>query len=162
MKSKRTPFTLILVTTCIFAALGLFADKTPIAISKHFNVDKQGLALNGYDPVSYHKGEPQSGDPRFQLDYQGVKFWFSSEQNQKEFLRKPEKYLPAFGGWCAYAFGLGTDKVEVDPKAYLIVNGKLHLFYRDFFTDTKKLWLEKESELKPKAAENWQKLITRE
>lgn len=162
MRLKRILYLQIAVTLVLSSTIHLFADKIPIPVAKHFNLDKQGLALNGYDPVSYHKGEPQAGDPRFQVDYQSVKFWFSSEKNQKEFLKRPDRYLPAFGGWCAYAFGLGTDKVEVDPKSYLIVNGKLYLFYKDFFTDTKKLWLENESELKPKAAENWQKLISRE
>lgn len=131
-------------------------SETPFS---HFNLDKQGLALSGYDPVSYHLGKPTPGDPRFTFTYHGAVYWFDTEVNKSKFIKKPDKYTPEYGGWCAYAFGLGKDKVEVDPKTYKIVNGKLHLFYKDFFTDTKKLWNENESELKKNADKNWQEII---
>lgn len=54
--------------------------------------------------------------------------------------------------------GENGDKVENDPKRFKIANGKLILFYNGFFGDTLKPWNEKESELLPKAKENWKKV----
>jgi YHS domain-containing protein len=109
------------------------------------NTNKAGLALEGYDPVSYFREEalkngPLKGDAKFQAKIEGVSYQFSSEANQQEFLKNPLKYLPAFGGWCAYAVAEKKEKVEVDVKSFLIQDGRLLLFYNGFLADTRDKW----------------------
>jgi YHS domain-containing protein len=106
--------------------------------AKHFLLNRAGVAVDGYDPVSYFlpSNSPTKGKSEIAFTYKGIKYLFSSEENRKKFQDNPEKYEPEFGGWCAYAMGENGDKVEIDPKRFKIVNGKLNLFYNGFFGDT--------------------------
>jgi hypothetical protein len=45
--------------------------------------------------------------------------------------------------------------VEPDPENFKIVDGKVNLFYKDFFGNTLNDWNEDEKALKTKAVENW-------
>lgn len=105
------------------------------------NVNGAGVILDGYDVVSYFKPNgPIKGKSQFQITFEENKYWFSSEDNKAEFLKEPKKYSPQFGGWCAFAVADSKSKVEVDPKSYLIQDGKLLLFYNGLWGDTKKKW----------------------
>lgn len=122
----------------------------------------KGLAISGYDPVSYFTSEgPVLGDPSFQLEYQGAKYQFASEKNKETFQASPESFLPEFGGWCAYAMGEDGSKVKINPISYKILDGKLYLFYKTSRVDTLKLWNKNESELLTKANQYWQKINNR-
>lgn len=110
------------------------------------NVDVKGLALEGYDPVSYFSQEakskgPAKGKSLFAVKHDNRTYHFSSDVNRKEFLNNPNKYTPSFGGWCAYAIAETKEKVSVDPKSFLIQEGRLLLFYDGFLADTRKKWL---------------------
>src|SRR5688572_29559762 len=69
---------------------------------KHFNV-KKNIALEGYDPVSYFVGKPLEGSTQFKYEYKGVTYLFNSGSNLSKFKATPDKYEPAYGGWCAFA-----------------------------------------------------------
>ena len=43
------------------------------------------------------------------------------------FAANPEKYAPQFAGYCAVGVSMGL-KVEADPEAWMISNGKLFVF----------------------------------
>ncbi|MGD9652708.1 MAG: YHS domain-containing (seleno)protein [Candidatus Dadabacteria bacterium] len=81
----------------------------------------------GYDLVSYHKGEkPVRGDGKNVVVFDGTTYLFASEENKKAFERDPERYLPAYGGYCA--FGVAINKKFVgDPEVWKIVDGTLYL-----------------------------------
>jgi YHS domain-containing protein len=125
----------------------------------HYNLEKGRLALEGYDPVAYFEvggGKPAKGDKDITATHRGVTYRFAKEQNRQAFLNSPERFEPAYGGWCAYAMADG-DKVEVNPKQFLIEDGRLYLFYTDLFTDTRKRWNKAGAdELAPKADSNWE------
>lgn len=109
------------------------------------NVDKSGVALEGYDPVSYFRSDaskqgPLKGDAKFEVKQNDATYLFSSEANKQEFLKNPDKYAPAFGGWCAYAVAEKKEKVDVDTKSFLIQDGRLLLFYKGFLADTRDKW----------------------
>ena len=57
------------------------------------------------------------------------------------------------------AMGKEGSKVDVDPGTFKIVNGKLFLFYNQFFNNTLKSWNKDEENLHRSADANWQKLI---
>lgn len=122
-----------------------------------WNVDGKRLALEGYDPVAYFPeggGSPRKGDAKLELDLEGVRYRFAREEHRAWFQAEPERYRPKYGGWCAYAMADG-DRVEVDPKSFLIENGALLVFYDGLFADTRAKWRPRASELRPKADRNW-------
>ena len=126
--------------------------------SKHFNVNSSGLAIEGYDPVAYFSGKAQKGNATISFLYNGITYRFSTAANLILFKAAPEKYEPAYGGWCAYAMGSSGEKVEVDPETFKIVNGELYLFYNAYFNNTLKTWNKNEKNLNQKADANWKKL----
>ena len=126
----------------------------------HFNTSSKGVGADGYDLVSYFtQAEAVEGSKQFIANYEGIVYRFTSEGNAKAFLDDPKKYLPEYGGWCAYAMGATGDKVEVDPDTFKIVDGKLYLFYNKYFNNTIKPWNEDEASLKRQADTNWSKII---
>jgi YHS domain-containing protein len=91
------------------------------------NVDPQGLALRGYDPVAYlEDGKPTRGVENLSASYGGARYVFASESHRKLFLENPKKYIPEYGGFCAVGTSFG-EKVDVDPETGKIVNGRLYL-----------------------------------
>lgn len=110
--------------------------------AKKLNIDGDQLALEGYDPVSYFSEQPKKGYPALQIRHNDVLYYFENEENRLTFSENPDKYVPAYGGWCAWAM-LDGDKVEVDPLSYKIINGKNHLYYNGFWGDTLAKWNKK-------------------
>ncbi|MDD3294310.1 MAG: YHS domain-containing (seleno)protein, partial [Geobacteraceae bacterium] len=92
------------------------------------NADPHGrVTLQGYDPVAFHAiGAAMRGNPAILLEYGGYKYLFSSEENKELFEKAPEKYLPAYGGYCAFGASLGVlFPVEIDT--WEIIDGRLVL-----------------------------------
>lgn len=98
---------------------------------------KNGLAINGYDPVSYFtENKPVEGKDTFSFTWRDARWLFSSQSNLESFKTNPEKYAPQYGGFCA--FGVSEDhKSPTDPSAWTIVEGKLYLNYS---RKVKELW----------------------
>lgn len=113
------------------------------------------MALQGYDVVSYFFNKPLKGISKFTTNHKGITYYFSSEKNLELFKSNPEIYEPAYGGWCAYAMGAKGEKVEVDAENYIVANGRLYLFYKNFFSNTKDDWKKDEKNLNKKADSNW-------
>jgi YHS domain-containing protein len=150
---KRFISTLILPAILI---TGVFAQ----AGNMQLNLDKSGLAIQGYDPVAYFTGgKAVEGKKDISIEYHGASYRFASAANRDAFRADPGKYEPQYGGWCAYAMGSSGDKVEIDPETFKIVDGKLYLFYNKFFNNTLKSWNKDETRLKPSADKNWTKLV---
>lgn len=114
MKLKQFALSLVAISI-FFANVALAKDHSTIA-----------LAVGGYDLVSYHQGGPQRGSGHHLAEHGGNLYAFNSEANKKAFESEPEKYLPQFGGFCAYGASLGK-KFYGDPSVYAVVDGKLYL-----------------------------------
>ena len=68
---------------------------------------------DGYDLVIYFsKNKPVKGKSSISNQYQDLLFYFSSQENKDLFVSNPSKYLPKYGGWCAYAIGDYAKKFE--------------------------------------------------
>lgn len=119
-----------------------------------------GLALQGYDAVSYYHGGPVKGKPNIYATYMGITYRFTSSGNRDLFVKDPLRYIPEYGGWCAYAMGLNGEKIPVDPETYKIKDGRLYLFYNAFLNNTLKKWNQREEELLPEANQNWKIHLT--
>ena len=137
---------------------GLLQAQDDALRKKHFNTD-DALAIEGYDPVSYFLSKPQEGSKKLSYSYRGVTYYFASNDNLQKFKTSPEKYEPAYGGWCAYAMGKTGEKVKVDPETYKIIDGRLYLFYNFWGNNTLDDWNEKETPLKAAGDLNWKKLF---
>jgi len=130
---------LILSLVVATLALPLFAQT---ATKTLLNLDKTGVAIQGYDPVAFFTdNKPVKGDPKLPVKHDGAIYFFSSKEHKDLFKADPAKYTPEFGGYCAY--GVSRNKlVEIDVDAFQIVDGKLLLQYSkgvrdDFNKDTK-------------------------
>jgi YHS domain-containing protein len=131
-----------------------------VFFAQNYNL-KKGFMAEGYDVVSYFDNKAEKGEIKFVAEFDSVKFKFSSKKNLETFKKNPKKYVPAYGGYCAYAIGVKGEKVSIDPKTFEIRNGKLLLFYNSWGINTLKLWKEEGAEdLKQKADKNWKKIIT--
>jgi YHS domain-containing protein len=136
---------------------GLVLDDARVGAK--WNLGKGGLAIEGYDPVAYFPeggGKAALGDPKFETVQGGAKYRFTSEAHRTWFLAEPARYQPKYGGWCAYAMVEGDD-VEIDPQSFLVQDGRLFLFYKGLFADTRAKWLPKSKEFLPKADAEWAK-----
>ncbi|MAA97391.1 MAG: hypothetical protein CMN87_18130 [Stappia sp.] len=91
----------------------------------------EGVAVGGYDPVAYFReGRPVKGDPSIAATWRGANWRFSSEENRAAFETEPEKYAPAYGGYCSWAVAQGK-LAKGDPENWDIVEGRLYLNYND-------------------------------
>lgn len=117
-----------------------------------------GLAVHGYDPVCYlDESRSAQGSANFEFKWKGAEYRFVSAAHQEAFRKNPNKYAPAYGGWCAYAMSRG-EMVDVDPTNFKVVHGRTMLFFKSFFVDTRVKWNDKESELLPEADASWKTL----
>ena len=129
-----------------------------------YNLNKAGLGIKGYDPVSYHLGKPQKGKNSLTFQHKVVLYLFATKENRSLFEKNPSRYEPAYGGWCAWAM-LEGDKVDFNPKRYKIINGKTYLFYHGLFGNTLEKWnrlSKKESEVDmiKRADKHWQRIMS--
>ncbi len=117
----------------LFASLFLFITVTSALGQEAYPVSKGDVLLEGYDPVSYFGGSPQKGTEQYAFLHNGRKVLFASERNREKFEQEPEKYAPAYGGWCAIAMVDNTFVVP-DYSLFKIQEGELLFFsIRAFF-----------------------------
>ena len=105
------------------------------------NKDDRGVAVKGYDVIGYFdEKRPVKGKADFKYEYQGATYLFASAAHRGRFAGDPERYLPQYGGYCAYGMAKGH-KAPVDPEAWSVIDGRLYLNYSlgvrtDFSKDT--------------------------
>ena len=88
----------------------------------------QSVAIKGYDPVAYFEpGSPTKGSDSISYEFDGTRYLFSSQKNRDLFAKNPDRYAPQFTGLCAANLAQGR-RVEADPTAFVVREGKLYLF----------------------------------
>lgn len=126
---------LVAVGVAGFAGRDLIFPPAPAPL----NLTDENVILKGHDPVAYFTdGTAVRGTARHQTSHGGAVYHFASAENLSLFLESPEKYAPAYGGYCAYGVRMGM-KFDIDPKAFEIVGGKL---YVQLDPGTRSVWLE--------------------
>ena len=117
------------------------------------------MALEGYCPVAYFAvNKPIRGKSTFSSQYGGATYYFVNADAKAAFDDNPEKYVPAYGGWCATGMAMG-DKFPVDPTSFKIVDGELLLFLRNANVDALEIWNDgDEKKQLHKAGEHWKKV----
>lgn len=144
------------LTALAVVVMGLAAAVTPAAQSPARFLNRQGVALGGYDAVAYFtESRPVKGDPAFEYSWDGAKWRFVSAEHRDRFAREPQRYAPQFGGYCAYAVSRGYT-ASADPEAWSVVNGKLYVNYS---MSVKKTWEKDPAGYIAKAEANWPAVV---
>lgn len=184
----RTPLIIMTLSTLLAAAPSLQPDPKPStapahpeakprddgtdpAVKRdltHYNLDKNKLAIEGYDPVAYFPkedggvGKAVKGSEKLTHTHRGVTYRFASQSNLDTFKKNPNKYEPTYGGWCASAMADGGRKVEIDPKNFKVTDGRLFLFYKSFLQNAIDFWNKDEKGHTAEADGQWKKVAKEE
>ena len=120
---------IIAASLFLLAVTGAFVlGITPLSLGLHKPVYTQtGKALAGYDAVSYFQGKPVLGSEQFAYKWRESTWLFSSAENLNTFKTDPEKFMPAYGGYCTKAVSTGF-AAPGNPEVWLIKDGQLFLF----------------------------------
>ncbi len=125
----------------------------------HMNLGRGGLALEGHDPVAYfEQGRAVKGSPEINVRHRGATYYFSTLDSRARFESDPERFLPAYGGWCATAMAAGR-KVAVDPTDYKVSGGRLFLFFKNAMGDTAEVWNKDEAAMMRRADGHWKRTL---
>jgi YHS domain-containing protein len=146
--------TIVLAIAMIFATTTFAQDKMAN------NIDNSNIALQGYSPVSYlDLGLAQKGVKEYKSEYEKVVYYFTSAEQKSTFDKNPKKYLPEYGGYCAFGVYAGA-KFRPDPNKFIVKDGKYFLYLYNIELDAQQLWLNEKnhSKLVAKADENWKRL----
>lgn len=119
----------------LFAFVMVFALMGPVGainsrLSQSVVIDPlSGAAMNGFDPVSYFtESEPLRGRADFEVIWNGVPWFFSTEGNMQIFINAPEVYAPQFGGHGVMSLSRGFLS-DGNPMIYSVLDNRLYLFY---------------------------------
>ena len=135
-------------TVLVAGGMALLAG--PLARAQ--NAAAPALALKGYDVVAYFSGsKAQPGAVDHQVDFDGMRYRFSSAQNKTAFNTDPDRYLPQFGGYCAMGISKGK-RFESDPTLWKVIDGKLYVFSSPAASDA----AGKDPEILARARQQWQ------
>jgi YHS domain-containing protein len=138
------------------AGLIAFAVLAPAA--EVVNIDKNGLALQGYDPVAYFTdNKPLKGLPEFTATYKSATYQFTSAEHRDMFNQSPKKYEPQFGGFCGYAASINK-LAPIEVQYFQVLHDRLILQHNE---KAWKLWHQDVEENLKKADANWPTLSQR-
>jgi hypothetical protein len=145
--------TMLLVAT-LGAGTASFASAQSV-VSTIVTDPLTGVAMDGYDPVSYFtEPAPLQGSPDNEVYWSGVPWYFATPANRDVFIRNPDIYAPQFGGYCEMSLARGYLS-DGNPEIFTIVDMKLYLFYS---AANREAFLLSPEEAMAKAETNWASL----
>ena len=120
-----------------------------------------GVGVGGYDLVSYRSpAGPQPGRSEFSREHDGIAYQFLNEDNAAAFASNPERFLPAYGGFCAITLALGRLTCP-DYTNYKIENDRLLLFETTGFTNGRVVWDTDPSGFRQQADSNFLEILAK-
>lgn len=139
-----------LASTLPFSPAVFAADE--YNVPKGTTVDGHGVAFRGNDVVAIATGYGVlPGQARFTYVHDGVAYYFVSKEAVDQFAAAPEKYMPQYGGFCAFGVAVGK-KLDGSPRFADIVDGKLYVFLNAAVFETYK---KDKAGVIAKAEKNW-------
>ncbi|MGI9524796.1 MAG: YHS domain-containing (seleno)protein [Hyphomicrobiaceae bacterium] len=119
-------------------------------------IGSPGFAIQGYDPVAYfEQGIPRRGKRQFTYVHEDVRWRFATIDNMTKFKANPKRYIPAYGGYCAYGVAQGY-LVKIEPTAWSVRDDKLYLIYD---RGVQQMWEKRPDSYIERANKKWPKLI---
>ena len=118
---------LAVLALAVFAMAGAApAMANDVNVSACLTLAGGPLAIHGYDPVAYFtENRARLGQAVHSVKHGNAVYRFVSAANKSKFEANPERYLPQYGGFCAYGTALGA-KFDGDPQLFTVVDGKLY------------------------------------
>ncbi len=114
--------------TCMIAAM--LISLLPVSVSAEepvYTGEDGNVAVNGHDVVAYFtRGEPAMGSPEHAMQWRDAEWRFASAEHLRLFRDNPERYAPAYGGYCAYGAAKGK-ALASSPDFWTIEDGRLYL-----------------------------------
>jgi len=145
-------------SSLIAAALVLLAGSISAIHANHVNTSMgmtlagEPLAIRGYDPVAYFtERKARVGSAKFTATHGAAAYRFVSQVNKQQFEKNPERYVPQYGGYCAFGVSVGA-KFDGDPRLFRVVDGKL---YFNLNPEIQAKWMEDIPGNITKADRNW-------
>lgn len=162
MQGKRFIF-LLISSSLMLSVLGVFVvnamsgleGTTSAANQVKFYSYANGIGAGGYDVVAYFtENSAVRGEDIHEAKFAGSPWYFTSAENRDKFLANPDKYLPAYGGHCAYGVAKSY-LVRGDPTAWSIREGKLYFNYNK---NIRNAWLADAANYIRSSENNWPQL----
>ena len=129
----------------------------------YYNINHEKVILDGYDVVAYHtEGKAIPGDSKISANLEGIVYQFSTKENRSLFLSEPDKYVPAFGGWCTFLMGIEKSifpptRSKPDPENFKIIDSRLYLFGKNSQQNFREVFEENDSsKILSRAEKFWQ------
>lgn len=136
----------------LLVALALFSPTLSMAGGVRDNI----IGASGYDLTTYFSQEkPQRGNGHHVAEHDGVTYVFATDDNKKAFQANPGKFLPQYGGFCAYGVSVNK-KFVADPEQFDIVDGKLYL---NLDSKIRSIWLKDVPGRIQQGNTNWTKIV---
>jgi hypothetical protein len=109
--------------------VGLSSGAARAGVTERVYVDPvSGFAIHGFDPVAYFiKGKAEAGLAEHEAEWDNAVWRFASSGNAAAFLKDPDVYMPAFGGYDGESMLRGTP-VASNPFLFSIVGQRVVLF----------------------------------
>jgi len=147
--TRRSTLVLLATIPAVTAVKPAFAAAPEI-------FQKMGFAIGGVDPVAYFtQGQPVEGKLAYGVRWHGVKWVFAQAANRDTFEADPTRYVPRFGGYCAYAASKGY-LADTVPEAWTVYEGKLYL---NASLRARELWLQDIPGHIAAAEKNWPAIL---
>lgn len=139
--------------TLTIAAAPAYADQAPV-----YTGVLSRVAVSGYDPVAYFTdGRPVRGSTAHRMTHNGYEYRFASAEHLAAFRASPSRYLPQYGGYCAWAVSQGYTAAG-NPNNWRIVDGRLYLNYN---ADIQQRWERDIPSFIRSANQNWPRVLSR-
>ena len=101
----------------------------------------------------FTENQAVEGSLDYSVEYSGTSWLFSSQQNKELFVNDPVKYMPQYGGFCAYAVAKNSS-ASSKPEYFTIYDEKL---YMNYSKSVNKKWIKDKSGYISAADVYWKK-----
>lgn len=144
------------ITRLIAVSLAISLWTTVQATEPVLTDESGNVAAHGHDVVAYFTaGEPVPGSTEHSLQWRGAEWHFASEKHLAMFRDNPEKYAPAYGGYCAFGVARGK-ALASSPQHWSIHDGRL---FFNLDAEIHSNWSKAQEKLIAAADEHWPELV---
>ncbi|MGH1428138.1 MAG: YHS domain-containing (seleno)protein [Arenicella sp.] len=152
--TKFSSFFSVIILSLFVSQLS-FAAEEPVSTGRFNN-----NAIGKHDVLAYHESKQAvKGKKTYVHTWKGADWYFASEAHRDLFAATPEKFSPAYNGFCSNALSLGKGLVRTNGKIWHIWNDQLHTFYAE---PGKQRWLENDyDQMLADADREWKKELAK-
>ena len=141
----------------VLSLMSVIAVSSLLNFSAHAAEEYSNPAVGGFDTVAYFtQNKAVKGSGAHTHIHDGQVYLFSSKENKAKFIKKPNKYAPQFGGYCAFGAAMGK-KFHSDPTVFAVVKKKLYL---NLNKDIQAQWNDDRKKMIKTAHKKWKTIRT--